>query len=49
MRFLRLDPDILFSVKDSETAVILLSVVASEDPQFALVQSSCVILDLRRT
>ena len=48
MRFLWLYPHVLFCVKDSETAVIFLAVVAAEDPEFALVKRGCVVLDLRR-
>lgn len=48
VRLLWLNPNILFRIKDPQTTMILLAIVATEDPQFALVERRCVILDLRR-
>ena len=47
MCFLWLNPYVLFSIENSKRAVILLAVIATEDPKFALVESCCMILYLR--
>ncbi len=49
LRLFWLDPNILLRVKDSERRVILFAVVASKDPQLALVKCCSVVLDLRGT
>lgn len=47
MRFLRLNPYVLFRIENSKRAMVLLSIVATEDPKFALVEGCCMILYLR--
>ena len=46
LRLLWFDPHVLLCVEYSETGVIFLSIVATEHPQFALIESRSVILDL---
>ena len=48
VHLLRLDPQVELGVEDAETAVVLLAVVAAEDPELAAVERRCVVLNLRR-
>ena len=40
-------PYLQLKVKDTQTTVILLAIVATEDPQLVIVQGCCMVLDLR--
>ena len=47
MCLLWLDPHILFSVKNSQARVIFLAIIATEDPEFTVIERRCMVLDLR--
>lgn len=47
MCLFRLDPYILLCIKNSQTTVIFLPIIASKDPKFALVKRCSVIFNLR--
>ena len=48
MRLLWFDPHVLLSVENTQARVILLAVIATEDPQLAMIQRCSMILYLRR-
>ena len=45
MSFLRFNPDILLSVKNPQTTMVFLAIIASKYPQFSLVKGCSVILN----
>ena len=48
-RLLWFNPHILLRIKNAQTRMVLLAVIASKDPQFALVERRCMVLDLGST